>query len=809
MPRTLAAEFSLSYVFWKLVRTLVSSYKDYPRLTKDSELCSYYRKYCKQAPFYFFMVAAGFFSIQIIRFTVLLFDSLPWAYVISTIRNYLIQDVIIVFTSLLIVRTLRQLSLKEKKHDIAFHRSMRLWLQACGLVPTCGIAVLPLMVRDTHDNPGIGELVNYMWFVAFTLEIQACTWLIDGIFYRVFLIGLFNTVFCITATQRGFFRTNFYGRLLFPVAISMLFFVTFDKYFKENFILRQLLKKQKNMYERFLDKIKDPLIIVDHDRLLYNNTAAKEKLGITSLEAFRSRADLIISEKGDTLGEDTIRRLGNGSPAEVTCERYFMHDERSETIEPNKQAMVTFIESAAAARAKVVFIALHDVTEEQLEDEKRVEGKYKNMLLFSLSHELRTPLNIFQAFLRVSKALMTSTEAFELHRNAKGAWWYLRNKISDILDYAQLLNGEFVLHLSTFSLRRFAGQLKKVTYGLLGQKRNNVQLEFIVDGDVRDEFRGDRERLEQVLFNFLSNAVKYTTEGKIGLAISRAKHDPRQIAFIVTDTGCGMSPESLTRLFELRSDRLSESHNSKGSSDLVTPSPRNRGKREESSKERSTGLSGLGLTTSKRICNKMGSEIRVSSEQGKGSCFSLSVLVQSANRSVSAEEGNGENCRVAEEEARINPCKLTSISPHRLFRQNKSAVSLVHAPPPAVVLVVDDTDLNRFVAKSMVRKFGFMTEEADNGMIALRKLEDIQTRMPRATIVILMDVDMPVMDGIQATIAIRKAGRQPVPFIAALTAFASEAERVKCMEAGMNDFISKPLTKEGLRSLLVSFKLLH
>ena len=102
----------------------------------------------------------------------------------------------------------------------------------------------------------------------------------------------------------------------------------------------------------------------------------------------------------------------------------------------------------------------------------------------------------------------------------------------------------------------------------------------------------------------------------------------------------------------------------------------------------------------------------------------------------------------------------------------------------------------------MVKKYGFHTEEADNGKKALEKLNELQTKMKDATIIVFMDVDMPVMDGIEATTEIRKLNKKPYPHIYALTAFASEAERIKCMEAGMNGFISKPLTKENLHDLL-------
>eukprot|EP01022_Parablepharisma_sp_SALTPOND_P002720 TRINITY_DN1110_c0_g1_i2.p1 TRINITY_DN1110_c0_g1~~TRINITY_DN1110_c0_g1_i2.p1 ORF type:complete len:570 (-),score=72.14 TRINITY_DN1110_c0_g1_i2:79-1788(-) len=555
----------------------------------------------------------------------------------------------------------------------------------------------------------------------------------------------------------------------------------FDKYYKENFILKLTLKQQKRMYEKHLEKVQDPVIITSASQLHFTNEASRNKIASTP-EEFWERTAFIITENGESLNEEIKARFDSGNIAPPVQKQYFMYDTASDIIAYNRIFSTTLIESSVITGEKVVSLTFHDITEDLIKEENRVEKKYKNMLLFSLSHELRTPLNIFQLFLGEAKKLVKTQEDQEMRKDAKGAWRYLLNKINDILTYAQMLANEFVLHKSGFSLQRFVKRLQKMTYRLLGRKRNSIQLKFLISPEVRDEFVGDKERLEQVLVNFLSNAAKYTTVGEISLTIrysqnpSYTQGSSTALVFKVSDTGCGMSPERVTALFSLR-DRDSSDH-----------------KKAKKSK----GLSGLGLTVSKMLCNRMSSNIKVKSQLGKGSRFSFGLPVTDPYTGDSA---------VPEERTEVNTSTFYSFRSKQVTaRQGKIEDKDMHK---IKVVVVDDNEFNRSVVAKMVNKMGFDTIEAENGKEGLEKVLEIQENKEVEQIIVFMDLDMPVMDGIEATVEIRKVQKDPQPYIVALTAFSSEEERDKCFEFGMNSFITKPLRKEELLDLFFRLKLFY
>ena len=369
---------------------------------------------------------------------------------------------------------------------------------------------------------------------------------------------------------------------------------------------------------------------------------------------------------------------------------------------------------------------------------------------------------------------MKTPSAIEMRKNAKGAWCYLRYKINDILDYAQIMSNEFCLHLSTFSLSKLVEYMRKITLHLLASKRDQVGVNFGIRGDVQDNFRGDRERLEQVLFNFISNSVQYTNSGIISLSISHPNGNQRLLEFSVSDTGCGMSSECLAGLFQLKDNPHRHIHKN----------------------VKSASLSGLGLTTSRMICNRMDSDIKASSSLGKGTIFSFCIEYEDKETDKSGEIPAEFSPRSGED--KIQSCRLIPLS----------SLGKVTSRPTGVVLIVDDNTLNRLVVKSMIQKMGYRTEEAENGEIAVSKAESLYANSENKWILIFMDLNMPVMDGIEATIEIRKriANRDKI-FITALTAFSAELERTKCTEVGMDHFLGKPVTKQKLVDLFETLKL--
>ncbi len=767
----------------------------YPQIVDKTLLCKYYRKYNKSARITFIIFCLAIFVAEFIRLVSAIINGESWAYWQKILLIWLAMDsgfFIIVYSCVAVVRAGDE---EKNKWDLAYQTNARNKLQLCSFLPTVVLAVVPFMLPGIENAV---ETTSVIWLILSLVELHFCVWTIDGIAYKSLMMILFNSGFCGTAIWKGLFVAKHVPKFIVPVILAISFFVFFDRQSKLNFILKQTLKQQKNMYEKHLEKVQDPVLILDHTQLLFCNNAAKLTIAKNYAE-FWDRAGYIVAESGESLGEMVRRKLSSVGGTAVIQQKYFMHDVDSDVISYTRIMLVTTIDSTFFAKQKIVSVAFHDATEELKQEENRIEEKYKNMLLFSLSHELRTPLNIFQAFLTTSKKLLKARPDYEMHKNAKGAWRYLRNKISDILDYAQIVAEKFVLHKAQFSLRGFVHRLQKITHCLLANKREAIKLNFAIDSTVNDRFFGDRDRLEQVLFNLLSNAVKYTTAGTISLHVFPSTQESEQLlVFEVSDTGCGMSSSDVSSLFELKSKKIQDR--------LEDHDASYHGKK-------STKLSGLGLTVSKMICNHMGCGIRVKSEPGKGSSFffgfpAVTTMAQQESKSWQ-DEGS-----ILKEDVAVSSCghwtglytsNLGCLPLPKKYYSNRSS-PIIEARP--LVLIVDDNELNRFVVKGMIVKMGFRTVEADNGKAAIDMLDAMQKESPKAEIVIFMDIDMPVMDGIEATVRIRgKKERESQPQIIALTAFASEEERKKCMDVGMNGFISKPLTKENLVDLFNNLKL--
>eukprot|EP01022_Parablepharisma_sp_SALTPOND_P004321 TRINITY_DN120094_c2_g1_i1.p1 TRINITY_DN120094_c2_g1~~TRINITY_DN120094_c2_g1_i1.p1 ORF type:complete len:864 (-),score=58.85 TRINITY_DN120094_c2_g1_i1:3639-6230(-) len=769
--RSLASYFS---TWTKLfLDAFVLYIKNYPIIKDKSDLCTYYRKMNASFPRLYTVLVIPFVVAQIVCILVFPFylelrKILPKMVTISFIWDVAFIGPICYFS-----KVIEQANTKENKWKLCCHRSLYTKIQAFIILPTLISMLSPFIIPYMGNH---ADLATVIWMYFYITQLHLCTWIADGVFYKNFLMILSNTTFCGICMYKGYFNMYNSPKFTVPPILSAIFFVMFDKYVKENFILKRALKGQKRMYEAHLKNSKDPTIIIEEPKVVFCNEAAKETVGET-LDQFYTKALHITSEKGEPLSDHVRKRFIEDKPASqiVHQEKYLLRTAPADT----KHFHVTLIESKVFARKKILSLALHELTNDLLEEKTRIESKYKNMLFFSLSHELRTPLNIFQAFLSCCKSYMQTPELFELYKNARGAWRYLKNKISDILDYAQILSNEFVLHKTSFSIRKFVRHMQKITEYLLTEKRRNIRLKFCVAKDIEDILIEDRERLEQVLLNLLSNSVKHTMSGSISLEINLLNKTTLQ--FEVKDTGCGMSLEQVNSLFKLKKQGLPQSVLS---GDRIT--------------RKSAGLSGLGLTVTKMICEKMGSDIKVTSTVSKGSSFAFSIT-------TSVNEGSADDGEIPDENALKNPCyrynmdcKRVNTLPTKLYKKPKKSLK---------ILIVDDNALNRFVPKNMIKKFGYEVFEAENGKEALKKLSELQNQDSK--ILILMDIEMPVMDGIEATIQIRKMEKLPRPHIVALTAFASEMERENCLKIGMDGFISKPLTKYELADVLSKFQFLY
>ena len=370
-------------------------------------------------------------------------------------------------------------------------------------------------------------------------------------------------------------------------------------------------------------------------------------------------------------------------------------------------------------------------------------GRAKTLFLSNMSHEIRTPMNAISGMVQIANRSKNIDEIKKCLNQISVSSKHLLELLNDVLDISKIEEGMFILSDGPFNL-------KDAVESLLASIRQTAvekKQEFIINYNVPsfDSFIGDSLRLSQVLTSLLSNAIKFTAEyGRIQFDIDELSQDGEKvlIRFSVTDTGIGIPESFIERLF-------------------------NPFEQSDSSVSRRYGGTGLGLAIGQRIVELMGGQIYVESQQAKGSRFSFSIWLM-IDRDANSKD----------QTASVDPdYEVFDFSGHR-------------------ILVVDDVEINREIIYAFLEGTGVKLESASNGQQAV----DMVTASPEGYYdLILMDVQMPVIDGCIATRMIRALNRTDAKalIIFALTANAFKKDIQQVVEAGMNGHISKPVEYES------------
>ncbi len=499
---------------------------------------------------------------------------------------------------------------------------------------------------------------------------------------------------------------------------------------------------EEKFYKTVVEDGSDIIFIVDYNaNIVYHNPSVKKTMGYDSLSG-KHFFDFINPKQ--LKGVKRLFKESTNLPYNANIEFEFL-------CKSGKYKYLEFnsINLKHKDGIDALILDCRDISGRKKDQEELIKAqKTKEQFLANMSHEIRTPVNGIAGMVNLLTNTMQSKEQSKYLNAIKHSADNLKVIINDILDYSVIESGKVSLERIGFDIDY---QVKAVINSLeLHASEKKLKIDYIKRQSKINVLLGDPVRLSQILINLINNAIKFTNEGAITISLS-CTYDSDKIAIVkfeVKDTGIGISESKLDHIFDTF-------------------------KQADESITRKYGGTGLGLAISKQLVEMQGGKIKVKSEVNKGTTFFFSIpyeigseldLIHKPSGSKKLRKGRFDGLRI---------------------------------------LLVEDNDINRLYASTILKKWNCKCDEAVNGEIALELLRKNNYDL------ILMDVHMPVMDGLEATRIIRKSFKSPkkdIPIIA-FTANAIKGEKEDYMEIGMDDYISKPFIPDELHNLISKYHL--
>jgi signal transduction histidine kinase/CheY-like chemotaxis protein len=370
-------------------------------------------------------------------------------------------------------------------------------------------------------------------------------------------------------------------------------------------------------------------------------------------------------------------------------------------------------------------------------------NRAKSFFIANMSHEIRTPLNGVIGMINLALESPSEKDRKECLNTACNSAEYLLAVINEILDFSKIEAGKLVIEFADLDLHKLVSEALSMFN--LQAERKGIQLKLKIDPLVPAWVRGDSVRIRQIIVNLVGNALKFTQAGSITLSVESSPDDPLSVTFSVQDTGIGIPPDKQELIFEAFSQA-------------------------DASTTRRFGGTGLGLTICTRLITAMSGKIWVESEPGQGSTFHFTLPFLAAQKTA------------------IPTPEPPLAAPAHATRQDSVSDRSLD------ILLVEDNPVNQIVGRRLLEKAGHAVTLASNGREAVERSQD------HLFDVILMDLQMPEMDGLEATALIRDRDRRQDMHttIIALTAHALPEHEESCRAAGMDGYLTKPINKEKL-----------
>jgi|GEM_PF-2115800 len=518
------------------------------------------------------------------------------------------------------------------------------------------------------------------------------------------------------------------------------------------------LNEQKHVFEKLVYESTDAVLLLQEGRVIDCNEAAVRMLGCDVKTQLLDMHPSLFSPKFQPDGRPSATKANEmiGICLETGTRKFEWMHTRIDNGEPFwVEVTLTKIQ---LNRNFIIHVIWRDISESKalhtalIQEKEKAEQatRAKSDFLANMSHEIRTPMNAITGMAYLAMQTDLNPQQQEYITRLRSAANSLLGVLNDILDFSKIEVGKMELEAVNFNLNTLLSSVRDLV--TVKAEDKNLELLFSRSPDIPVFLIGDPLRLGQILNNLVGNAIKFTEKGRIVVTVSSAlqitKPDHVALMFSVADTGIGMAEGQLKRIF--------------------TPFAQ-----ADSSISRNYGGTGLGLSIVSRLLELMGSRLEVVSEPGQGSTFSFAVEFECSH--FQAEQAT-ESVKYQNETTSGGMKQLCNVK----------------------VLLVEDNKVNQIVAREMLRKFGVEVITTNNGHEAVVRISSGEMFD-----LVFMDIQMPILNGFEATAAIRKMkGELELPIIA-MTAFAFSDERDKCLSVGMNDHIAKPIDPDNVYSVLI------